>query len=148
MTEEQEPDIIVSYERDGDNGHFFTMDESGAPVFHVNNPELTPWQRRHWANRLVNAAVLSCIVTTLASELKQRGATIKSMTGRVTSEKEKDAYRRTKVSHLDAEIDVDIGDADPKIFEECKEVINRDTFTMYSFREGIDTDATINRVGG
>ena len=145
---EQEPDITVSYQRDGTNGHFFTMDESGVPVIHINHEELTPWQRRHWANRFVNAAVLSCVVTTLASDLTKRGATAKPMTGRATSEKEKDDFQRTRINHVDIEIEVDIGDADPRILEECREIIRHDTLTMYSLRESIDTDAVIKRAGG
>ena len=49
-------DCIVEYRRDGSNGHFFTMTEDGVPIFHVNNADLSPERRKHWGNRLVNAA--------------------------------------------------------------------------------------------
>lgn len=140
-------ECIVEYRRDGTDGHFFTMTEEGIPVFHIDLKELSPDGRRHWANRLLNAAVLSCVATTLASDLTKRGATVKSMTGRAASELEKDDYQRTKIAHIQVEIDVDIGDTDPRILEECREIIGRDTLTMYSLREGVEVDAVINRVG-
>lgn len=139
-------DCIVEYKRDGGNGHFFTMTPDGVPVFHVNNSDLSPEGRKHWGNRLLNAAALCCICTTLASDLTKRGAEIKSLTGRIASTKEKDSVLRTKISEMEAEIEVNIGDADQAILDECIEIVDRDTLTMYSLREGIDVSASIKRV--
>ena len=140
-------ECMIEYKRDGSDGHYYTLTEDGIPVLHVNNKELSDEGRRHWANRLYNAAVLSCVATTLASELIKHGAEVKSMTGRASSEKERDDFMRTKIARIQVEIDVDIGDADPKVWEECKEIIGRDTLTMYSMREGTDVEATLHRVG-
>ena len=139
-------DCVVEYRRDGGNGHLFTMTPEGVPVFHVNNSDLSPEGRKHWANRVLNAAALCCVCTTLASDLIKRGAEIKSLTGRAASKKEKDSVLRTRIDEIQVEIEVDIGDADQAILDECLEIISRDTLAMYSLREGIDVEASIKRV--
>jgi uncharacterized OsmC-like protein len=139
-------DCKVEYKRDGSNGHFFTMTEDGVPVFHVNNTELTPESRKHWANRLLNAAAMCCVCTTLASDLTKRGVEVKSLTGKVASKKEKDSILRTRIDEIEVELEVNIGDADQKLLDECIEIVNNDTLTMYSLREGIDVQARITRV--
>ena len=139
-------DCIVEYCRDGGDGHLFTMTPDGVPVFQVSNKDLSPEGRKHWANRILNAAALCCICTTLASDLTQRGAVIKSLTGRAASKKEKDSVLRTRINEIQAEIEVDIGDADQSILDECLEIVGRDTLAMYSLREGIDVEAGIKRV--
>ena len=139
-------DCVVEYRRDGSDGHLFTMTPEGVPVFHVNNKELSPEGRRHWANRVLNAAILCCAATTLASDLIKRGVEIKSLTGRAASKKEKDSVLRTRIDEIQVEIEVDIGDADQAILDECLEIISRDTLAMYSLREGIDVEASIKRV--
>lgn len=139
-------DCVVEYKRNGSDGHIFTMTDEGKPVFEVNNSELSPEARKHWGNRLLNAAALCCICTTLASDLTKRGVDVKSLTGRVASKKEKDSILRTRISEIEAEIEVDIGDADQALLDECIAIINNDTLTMYSLREGVDVEAKINRV--
>jgi uncharacterized OsmC-like protein len=139
-------DCKVEYKRDGANGHFFTMTEDGVPVFHVNNSELSPEARKHWANRLLNAAAMCCVCTTLASDLTKRGVEVKSLTGKVASKKEKDSILRTRIDEIEVELEVNIGDADQKLLDECIEIVNNDTLTMYSLREGIDVQAKITRV--
>ena len=139
-------DCVVEYRRDGGNGHLFTMTPEGVPVFHVNNSDLSPEGRKHWANRVLNAAALCCVCTTLASDLIKRGAEIKSLTGRGASKKEKDSVLRTRIDEIQVEIEVDIGEADQSILDECLEIISRDTLAMYSLREGIDVEASIKRV--
>lgn len=139
-------ECVVEYKRNGSNGHIFTMTDEGKPVFEVNNSELSPEARKHWGNRLLNAAALCCICTTLASDLTKRGVDIKSLTGRVASKKEKDSILRTRISEIEAEIEVDIGAADQALLDECIAIINNDTLTMYSLREGVDVEAKINRV--
>ena len=139
-------DCVVEYKRNGSDGHIFTMTDEGKPVFQVNNSELSPEARKHWGNRLLNAAALCCICTTLASDLTKRGVDIKSLTGRVASKKEKDSILRTRISEIEAEIEVDIGAADQALLDECIAIINNDTLTMYSLREGVDVEAKINRV--
>ena len=109
-------------------------------------PPIPTEARKHWANRLLNAAALCCICTTLASDLTKRGVEIKSLTGRVASKKEKDSVLRTRIDEIQADIEVDIGDADQQILDECLEIIDRDTLTMYSLREGIDVQANVKRV--
>lgn len=139
-------DCIVEYRRDGGNGHLFTMTPEGVPVFQVNNQDLSPEGRKHWANRILNAAALCCVCTTLASDLIKRGAEIKSLTGKSASQKEKDSVLRTRINEIQVEIEVDIGDADQSILDECLEIISRDTLAMYSLREGIDVEASVKRV--
>ena len=139
-------DCVVEYRRDGGDGHLFTMTPEGVPVFRVSNKELTPEGRRHWANRVLNAAALCCVATTLASDLAKRGAEVKSLTGRAASGKEKDSVMRTRINEIQVEIEVDIGDADQAILDECLEIISRDTLAMYSLREGIEVEASIKRV--
>ena len=106
-------ECYVEYRRNGGDGHFFTMTEEGVPILHVNNKEFSPdgEGKKHWGNRLLNAAVLCCVATTLASDLTKRGVTIKSLTGRSASEKYKDDFLRTKIGKVQIEIDVDIGDS-------------------------------------
>jgi uncharacterized OsmC-like protein len=139
-------DCVIEYKRDGGNGHIFTMTDEGVPVFQVKNSELSPEGRKHWANRILNAAALCCVCTTLASDLTKRGVDIKSLTGRSASKKEKDSVLRTRIDEIQVEIEVDIGDADQSILDECLEIISRDTLAMYSLREGIDVEANIKRV--
>jgi uncharacterized OsmC-like protein len=139
-------DCVVEYRRDGGNGHLFTMTPEGVPVFHVNNSDLSPEGRKHWANRIFNAAALCCVCTTLASDLIKRGAEVKSLTGKSASQKEKDSVLRTHISEIEVEIEVDIGDADQSILDECLEIVGRDTLVMYSLREGVDVQASIKRV--
>jgi len=139
-------DCIVEYRRDGGDGHLFTMTPEGAPVFRVSNKDLSPEGRKHWANRMLNAAALCCVATTLAADLVKRGADVRSLTGRAASSKEKDSVLRTRVNEIQVEIEVDIGDADQAILDECLELISRDTLAMYSLREGIDVEARIKRL--
>jgi len=139
-------DCIVEYRRDGGNGHLFTMTPEGVPVFHINNSDLSQEGRKHWGNRLLNAAALCCVATTLASDLIKRGAEIKSLTGKAASNKEKDSVLRTRINEIQVEVEVDIGDADQAILDECLEIMARDTLAMYSLREGIDVEASIKRV--
>jgi len=139
-------DCIVQYRRDNGNGHLFTMTEEGVPVFHVDNKDLSPEGRKHWANRMLNAAALTCVCTTLASDLIKRGVEIKSLTGRAASSKEKDAVLRTRISDIQVVLEVDIGDSPQAVLDECLEIIGRDTLAMYSLREGIDVEAIVKRV--
>jgi len=139
-------DCVVEYRRDGSDGHLFTMTPDGVPVFQVSNKDLSPESRKHWANRILNAAALCCVSTTLASDLIKRGVDIKSLTGRSASKKEKDSVLRTRINEIQVEIEVDIGDADQSILDEFLEIISRDTLAMYSLREGIDVEASIKRV--
>ena len=139
-------DCVVEYRRDGGDGHLFSMTPEGVPVFQVSNKDLTPEGRRHWANRVLNAAALCCVATTLASDLIKRGAEVKSLTGRAASGKEKDSVLRTRINEIQVEIEVDIGDADQAILDECLEIISRDTLAMYSLREGIEVEASVKRV--
>ena len=139
-------DCVVEYRRDGGDGHLFTMTPEGVPVFQVSNKELTPEGRRHWANRILNAAALCCVATTLASDLIKRGAEVRSLTGRAASGKEKDSVLRTHINEIQVEIEVDIGDADQAILDECLGIISRDTLAMYSLREGIEVEASVKRV--
>jgi hypothetical protein len=53
---------------------------------------------------------------------------------------------RTRIDEIQVEIEVDIGDSDQAILDECLEIISRDTLAMYSLREGIDVEASIKRV--
>jgi uncharacterized OsmC-like protein len=140
-------DCIVQYKRDGGNGHLFTMTEEGIPIFQVKNSDLSPEGRKHWANRMLNAAALTCVCTTLASDLIKRGADIKSLTGRAASKKEKDSVLRTRINEIQVEIEVDIGEADQSILDECMDIVSNDTLAMYSLREGVDVQAIIKRVG-
>jgi len=139
-------DCIVEYRRESGDEHLFTMTPEGLPVFRVDYRELSPEGRRHWANRMLNAAALCCVATTLASDLIRRGADVRSMTGRAASGKEKDSVLRTRINEIEVEIEVDIGDTDQAIMDECLEIIDRDTLGMYSLREGIEVEARINRI--
>jgi uncharacterized OsmC-like protein len=138
-------DCIVEYKRDGSAGHSWTMTEEGKPIFHMVSADLSPEARKHWANRMLNAAAMTCVCTTLAADLIKRGVDIKSLTGKAASIKEKDSVLRTRISEIGVDIEVDMGDADQKILDECIEIVNRDTLAMYSLREGIDVQAKITR---
>jgi len=139
-------ECTVEYERNGTDGHFFTMTEDGKPIFSVKNLDLSTESRKHWGNRLLNVAVLCCVGTTLASDLVKRGAQIRSLTGRAASKKEKDSILRTKIAEIEVDIEVDIGDTNQSILDECMEIVSRDTLAMYSLREGIDVQANIIRI--
>jgi uncharacterized OsmC-like protein len=139
-------DCVIEYKRDGGNGHIFTMTDEGVPVFQVKNSDLSPEGRKHWANRMLNAAALTCVCTTLASDLTKRGVEIKSLTGKSASQKEKDSVLRTRINEIEVDIEVNIGDADQAILDECLEIIGRDTLVMYSLRESVDVQANIKRV--
>ena len=139
-------DCVIEYKRDGGNGHIFTMTDEGVPVFQVKNSELSSEGRKHWANRILNAAALCCVCTTLASDLTKRGVEIKSLTGKSASQKEKDSVLRTRINEIEVDIEVNIGDADQAILDECMEIVGRDTLVMYSLREGVDVTANIKRV--
>jgi len=139
-------DCIIEYKRDGGNGHLFTMTDEGVPVFQVKNSELSPEGRKHFANRILNAAALCCVCTTLASDLIKRGVEVKSLKGKSASKKEKDSVLRTRIDEIQVEIEVDIGDADQAILDECLEIVSNDTLVMYSLREGVDVQASIKRV--
>ena len=139
-------ECIIEYKRDGGNGHFFTMTPEGVPVFHVNNQDLSPEGRKHFANRMLNAAALCCVCTTLASDLIKRGVEVKSLRGKSASKKEKDSVLRTRIDEIQVEIEVDIGDADQAVLDECLEIVSNDTLVMYSLREGVDVQASIKRV--
>jgi hypothetical protein len=86
------------------------------------------------------------VCTTLASDLTKRGVEIKSLTGKSASKKEKDSILRTRINEIQVEIEVDIGDADQAILDECMEIVSNDTLAMYSLREGVDVQAGIKRV--
>jgi uncharacterized OsmC-like protein len=122
------------------------MTEEGIPIFQVKNSDLSPEGRKHWANRMLNAAALTCVCTTLASDLIKRGADIKSLTGRAASKKEKDSVLRTRINEIQVEIEVDIGEADQSILDECMDIVSNDTLAMYSLREGVDVQASIKRM--
>jgi uncharacterized OsmC-like protein len=142
----EKTDCVIEYKRDGTNGHIFTMTDEGKPIFQVKNVELSPEGRKHWANRMLNAAALCCVCTTFASDLTKRGVEIKSLTGRSASSKEKDSVLRTHINEIEVEIEVDIGDADQSLMDECIDIVNNDTLVMYSLREGVDVQASIKRV--
>ena len=139
-------ECMIEYKRDGGNGHLFTMTDEGVPVFQIKNSELSPEGRKHFANRMLNAAALCCVCTTLASDLIKRGVEVRSLTGHSASKKEKDSVLRTRIDEIQVEIEVDIGDADQAILDECLEIVSNDTLVMYSLREGVDVQASINRV--
>jgi hypothetical protein len=68
------------------------------------------------------------------------------LSGRAASTKEKDSVLRTRINEIQVEIEVDIGEADQSILDECMEIVSNDTLAMYSLREGVDVQASIKRV--
>ena len=142
----EQTDCVVEYKRDGANGHFWTMTEEGKPIFHMVSADLGPEARKHWANRMLNAAAMTCVCTTLAADLIKRNADLRSLTGKAASIKEKDSVLRTRISEIGVDVEVDLGDTPQQVLDECIEIVNRDTLVMYSLREGVDVQANIKRI--
>lgn len=146
MSEEQND--TVEYERRGSDSHFLSMGGRGLHDIQVDLKNVPQDQRGPSVGiRLLSASALYCLAVTLGNELTTRGATIKSLTGRVTSEKTRDDYYRAKVARLNIKMDVDVDDADLPILEECRGIMKDGCLMTYSLNEGIGVEQVIRGSG-
>ena len=67
-------------------------------------------------------------------------------TGAIMDEKVLDEVRRTKVTDIAIQIEVDIDDEDAPILEKCKKIMQRGCLITYSLEDAIDIDYEITRV--
>ena len=148
MEEKEDEVIMVEYHRQGQDGHFLALGSPALPDMHIDYTGIPQDQRAGTANRLLCASALYCFASTLGSALIARGATIKSLSGRAVSQKEKDDYYRTKVSRIRIEIDVNVEEKDLPILEKCQKIMERGCLITYSLDGGIEIEHSIKRAEG
>lgn len=142
---EEEKEIIVTYKREGDDGHCLCLGTAALPDIRIDYTGIPKDARAGTAQRLLAASALYCFASTLGAALAARGVTIKSLTGRALSEKEKDEYYRTKVGNIQIEIEVDVNDADLPTLEKCEKIMENGCLITYSLNQGIEVEHTIKR---
>jgi uncharacterized OsmC-like protein len=145
MTMEEEKEIIVTYKREGDDRHCLCLGTSAVPDIRIDYTGIPRDARAGTAQRLLAASALYCFASTLGSALAARGATIKSLTGRAVSEKDKDEYYRTKVSNIRIEVEVDVNDGDLPTLEKCEKIMENGCLITYSLTQGIEVEHAIKR---
>jgi uncharacterized OsmC-like protein len=145
MTMEEEKEIMVTYQREGEDGHRLTLGTPAIPEIRIDYTGIPKDARAGTAQRLLCASALYCFASTLGSALAARGATIKSLTGRAVSEKDKDEYYRTKVSNVQIEVEVDVNDGDLPTLEKCEKIMENGCLITYSLNQGIEVEHTIKR---
>lgn len=142
---EEEKEIMVTYQREGEDGHRLTLGTPAIPEIRIDYTGIPKDARAGTAQRLLCASALYCFASTLGSALAARGATIKSLTGRAVSEKDKDEYYRTKVSNVQIEVEVDVNDGDLPTLEKCEKIMENGCLITYSLNQGIEVEHTIKR---
>jgi len=140
-----EKEILVKYERQGDDRHSLFMGSEALPNISIDYTGISPDQRGGTASRLLCASALYCFASTLGSALTARGAKIKSLSGRAFAEQDRDDYFRTKVARMRIEIDVHVDDADLPVLEKCRAIMERGCLVTYSIGEGIEVEHIIRR---
>jgi len=140
-----EKEILVKYQRQGDDRHSLFMGSEGLPNISIDYTGIPQDQRGGTASRLLCASALYCFASTLGSALTARGAKIRSLSGRAVLEKGRDDYYRPKVSRIRIEMDVDVADADLPVLEKCKSVMEHGCLVTYSLEEGIEVEHIIRR---
>jgi len=145
MMMEEEKEIMVTYQREGEDGHRLTLGTPAIPEIRIDYTGIPKDARAGTAQILLCASALYCFASTLGSALAARGATIKSLTGRAVSEKDKDEYYRTKVSNVQIEVEVDVNDGDLPTLEKCEKIMENGCLITYSLNQGIEVEHTIKR---
>jgi uncharacterized OsmC-like protein len=145
MTMNEEKEITVEYRREGDDQHILALGSKAIPDIKIDYARIPKDERAGTAQRLLTASALYCFASTLGSALSARSVTIKSLTGRASSEKEKDDYYRTKVSRIQIDIEVDLPESDLPTLEKCAKFVENGCLITYSIGQGIEVEHTIKR---
>lgn len=139
-------DIIVGYTRRGDHEHVLSLDSAAMPDIHIEYANVPEDQRGGTATKLVAGAALYCYASTLVTALTTRGASIRSMSGRATAERDRDEHGRSKVTKIKLEIDVDVSDEDEAILDRCQKIMKAGCLITYSFAQGIPIEYEMRRL--
>lgn len=142
---QEEKEVVVEYRREGDNQHILTLGTAAIPEIRIDYTGIPKEQRAGTAQRLLAASALYCFASTLGSALSARNVAIRSLTGKATSEKEKDDYYRTKVSRIQINIEVDVAESDLPTLEKCAKFVENGCLITYSIGQGIEVEHTIKR---
>ena len=140
-----EEEVVVEYRRDGDDKHILSLNSKAVPEIRIDYTGIPKDARAGTAQRLLAASALYCFASTLGAALAARNATIRSLTGRAVSEKDKDEYYRTKVSNIQIEVEVDVNDGDLPTLEKCEKIMENGCLITYSLNQGIEVEHTIKR---
>ena len=140
-------EIAVEYRRDGDHGHHVALGSAALADIHIDYTGMSRDQRAGTATRLLCASALYCFAGTLGSALTNRGARVRSMTGRAVAEKGRDFHGRTKVTKIAITVDVDVDPEDRGILDKCKLLMQNGCLVTYSLDEGIFVEYEINEAG-
>ncbi len=138
--------ISVGYERVNENEHLLAMDSDAFPNMRINTDGIPKDKRGATSVKFLGAACLYCFTATLSSALNTREVDIKSMTGRISLDKDKDEVHRTKIMEMTISVDVEIDDKDEAALEKCKKIMQRGSLLTYSLEESIEIEYIINRI--
>lgn len=138
-------EISISYARDGADKHLIFLDSPGLPSIAIDYTGVAPEQRSDTSVKLLCASALYCFASTLGAALSARKANVRGLTGRATAVKEKDEIRRTKVTEIVIDIQVDIDDKDLPILEKCKTIAERGCLITYCLEDAIEITHSISR---
>ncbi len=142
---DDEKEVAVEYRREGDDRHILALGSKAIPEIKIDYTGIPKDERAGTAQRLLAASALYCFASTLGSALAARGATIKSLTGRAVSEKDKDEYYRTKLSNIRIEVEVDVNDGDLPTLEKCEKIMENGCLITYSLNQGVEVEHAIKR---
>lgn len=137
----------AEYVRLDSNAHLLAMDSEFLPDIRIDYGDAPVESRGGTSVKLLGGACLYCFAASFASALKARGVEIKSLTGEILLEKEKDEVFRTKVSEMTLTINVDIDDKDEATFEKCRKImLQQGCLLTYTLEEAIEIEYDINRI--
>jgi len=142
---DDEKEVTVEYRREGDDRHILALGSKAIPEIKIDYTGIPKDERAGTSQRLLAASALYCFASTLGAALSARNVTIKSLTGRASSEKEKDDYYRTKVSRIQIDIQVDVNDSDLPTLEKCEKFVENGCLITYSIGQGIEVEHTIQK---
>jgi hypothetical protein len=138
---------VVEYRREGNDKHIFSADLMTFPGFTLDFTGVPESGRGGVASRLLSFAALYCFCNTFSTELTNRGAVVKSLTGRANPAKSKDDYGRTRIKRIFIDVEVDLDDVYFPILQECREIMEQGSLITYSLNESIEVDHVIRKNG-
>jgi hypothetical protein len=134
---------VVEYHKEGNDRHIFSTDMAAFPGLTVDFTGIPESKRGGVASRLLCFAALYCFCNTLANELTNRGAVIKSLTGRATPTKMQDDYHRTRIRRIFIDVVVDVDEKYLHILDACRDIMEQGSLITYSLNESIEVEHMI-----
>jgi uncharacterized OsmC-like protein len=127
--------ITVHYQQVGPDGHHLGMTSPFLADIDLDYTGASLEKRAGTATRLLCASALYCYAGSLQMALANRGAHIRSLTGKAVADEGKDDRGQLRVNKISIEMVVDVPPEERQLLEHCKMLV----------RDGCKITASVDR---